>query len=189
MGQRQIMTAFYKFFIRSKIDNGIYNILGSESWIHANKIDIIQNKCLKCIIGVLQYTLPRFLCAERGFPLLQSRRNYFTDSFLLKSMSHLSSVLIKKCHKIKKIHLSITPVSISYTPWFFKSASKNLYSQVSKTQWFRRSISILPLCSTTIPTTRKPFSFLQMDRRTNMASRLQLWSSLPPFYFHSLSHR
>jgi len=93
------LIIFYKSFIRSKIDYGSI-LYGSASNVQLQKIEIIQNKCLRYIIGALKSTPISALCAETGIAPLQFRRNYLTDRLLIKSISHPSSLLFKNIETI-----------------------------------------------------------------------------------------
>ena len=82
-----IMTMFYKSFIQSKIDYGS-TLYGSASKSQLDKIDRIQNQCLRLIIGALKSTPIPALYAETGILPLHFRRNLLADRFIARIMSH-----------------------------------------------------------------------------------------------------
>ena len=88
-----ILTLLYKSIIRSKLDYGS-SLYGSASKTHLQKLECVQYKCLRLIIGALNSTPRPALCAETGIYPLQLRRNYITDRILIRIITNQYSGIL-----------------------------------------------------------------------------------------------
>jgi len=102
-----IMSIFYKSFIRSKLDYGCV-FYGSASHSQLLKLDRLQNKALRFIIGATNSTLICALSSETGISPLEYRRNLLTDRFLARNMTQLNPDLISSIKQIT-INWRFTP--------------------------------------------------------------------------------
>ncbi|CAH0773412.1 unnamed protein product [Bemisia tabaci] len=76
----------------------------------SNKINIIQNNCLRKVLSVLGSTPTNNLNAEAAIPPIQYRFNFLTDKLILKSMSLRNNAIINDMKSLE--------ASISESPWW-----------------------------------------------------------------------
>lgn len=93
-----ICLLFYKSFVRSILDYGCV-LYGSAANIHLNKVNLIQNKCLRLCIGYLRTTPINIIEAECCEPPLYLRREFLSNKLTVKIISQKRE-LLDKIHKL-----------------------------------------------------------------------------------------
>ncbi|KAJ8941514.1 hypothetical protein NQ318_001796 [Aromia moschata] len=93
-----IALLFYSSLVRSVIYYGSI-FYGSTTKAQLKKVDIIQNKCLRLSLGILNSTPINVLEAESGEPPLEVRRQFLSDKIVTR-LNAKNSQCMTQLHKL-----------------------------------------------------------------------------------------
>ncbi|RVE49151.1 hypothetical protein evm_006158 [Chilo suppressalis] len=112
----------YNAIIRSHFDYGSF-LLDPCNKAALDKMDKIQSKCLRIIVGAMKSSPVNALQIEGSDPPLFLRRQYLSDRFFLKILQNNSHPLLGILHKLSQA-LNTNPNSRQKLPCIISSYSK-----------------------------------------------------------------
>lgn len=92
----------YNALIRSLLDYGAY-VLGVANKEAIKKLDLLQYRCLRVVLGAMRSTPTNALQVESADPPLHLRRQYLSDRFLFKLFQYENHPLIDKLRQLNII--------------------------------------------------------------------------------------
>jgi hypothetical protein len=101
-GHPKVLNILYKNFIRSKMNYGA-TAYGNAPKTRQQKLDTLQNACLRVIGGVSRPTLVHVLTAANTIPTPEQRRTWMTGKEVVKSVS-LNTPLGMTIRKLLETH-------------------------------------------------------------------------------------
>lgn len=132
----------YNAIIRSHMDYGLF-LLDPSTKTSLNKLDKIQYKCLRIILGAMKSSPTNALQVECVDPPLALRRQFLANRFFFKLVQNSDHPLIAKLHQLSLLYNPLGSQSSPALPCLLRS-----YLQFSRLPNPLFQCSVMPLYST-----------------------------------------